>query len=137
MSFRLKSVLSIRLSDSRWGSDVLLLLFFFFRIINIVFNFYYIFIEFIILLHNFLVIFFAWYKECIICLISFNKFSYVLPAFTCASDIGNLWRICLGVNILRPLPFCWVLKSRNFLNNIEYFFWIFVFKNFFIIKRAS
>ena len=35
-----------------------------------------------------------------ICLILLNKFSDVLPAFTCASAIGNLWRICLGVNIL-------------------------------------
>ena len=37
--------------------------------------------------------------------ISFSKFSYVLPAFTCASDIDNLWSICLGVNVLRPFPF--------------------------------
>ena len=41
-----------------------------------------------------------------ICLVSFNKFSDVLPAFTCASTIGNLRSICLGVNILIPLPFC-------------------------------
>ena len=42
----------------------------------------------------------------------FSKFSDVLPAFTCARAIGNLWGICLGVNILRlewsekpvPLP---------------------------------
>ena len=40
-----------------------------------------------------------------ICLISFSKFSDVLPAFTCASAIGNLGSICLGVNILRPLPY--------------------------------
>ena len=37
-------------------------------------------------------------------LISFNKFSDVLPTFTCASTIGNLWSICLGVNILSPSP---------------------------------
>ena len=32
--------------------------------------------------------------------ISFNRFSDVLPAFTCANAIGNLCSICLGVNIL-------------------------------------
>ena len=29
----------------------------------------------------------------------------VLPAFTCARAIGNLWTICLGVDILRPSPY--------------------------------
>ena len=29
----------------------------------------------------------------------------MLLAFTCARAIGNLWSICLGVNILSPLPF--------------------------------
>ena len=38
-----------------------------------------------------------------ICWISFSKFSYVFPAFTCASAIGNLCSICLGVNILSCL----------------------------------
>ena len=33
-----------------------------------------------------------------ICMISFSKFSDMLPAFTCARAIGNLWSICLGVN---------------------------------------
>ena len=32
--------------------------------------------------------------------ISFSKFSDVLPAFTCASAISNLWNICLRVNII-------------------------------------
>ena len=36
-----------------------------------------------------------------ICLISFNN--DVLPAFTCASTIGNLQSICLGVTILSCL----------------------------------
>ena len=58
----------------------------------------------IILLYTFLVICFDWYKEKIICLISFNKFSELLLAFTCARVIGNLWSICLGVNILSPVP---------------------------------
>ena len=29
----------------------------------------------------------------------------IVPAFTCASATGNLWSICLEVNILRPLPY--------------------------------
>ena len=57
------------------------------------------------LLYTFLVISFDWYKEYIICLISFCKFSEVLPAFTYPRAIGNLWSICLGVNILRPSPY--------------------------------
>ena len=59
------------------------------------------FIEFIILFYTFLVISFAWYKEYITFLISLRNFSHVLPAFTCTSAIGNLWNICLGLNILR------------------------------------
>ena len=52
------------------------------------------------LLYTFSVICFDWYKESTICLISFNKLSELLPAFTCARATGNLWSICLGVNIL-------------------------------------
>ena len=77
-------------------SDVLLFL----EFINIVSILFYNFIEFIILLYTFLVISFARYKEYMICLISFSKFSDVLPAFTCASAIGNLWKIRLGIHIL-------------------------------------
>ena len=51
---------------------------------------FYNFIEFIILLYTFLVIYFDRYKEYIICLISFSKFSDVLATFTCASAIGHL-----------------------------------------------
>ena len=54
---------------------------------------------------HFLVTSFSRYKEYMICLISFNKFSDVLPAFTCASATGNLWIISLRVNILIALPF--------------------------------
>ena len=43
-----------------------------------------------LLLYTFLVISFARYKEYMICLISFSKFSDVLPGFTCARAIGNL-----------------------------------------------
>ena len=50
---------------------------------------------------HFLVISFTWYKEYIIWWISFSKFSDVLPAFTCARAIYNIWSICLGANILR------------------------------------
>ena len=32
-------------------------------------------------------------------MISFSKFSDLLPAFTCASAIGNLRSICVGVNM--------------------------------------
>ena len=61
---------------------------------------HYTFIEFILLLYTSLVISFARYKEYIIYLISFSRVSDVLPAFTCASAIGNLWSMCLGVNTL-------------------------------------
>ena len=56
------------------------------------------------LLSTFWVISFALYKEYIISLISFVKFSDILPAFTWVSAIDNLPSICLGVNILRPSP---------------------------------
>ena len=42
------------------------------------------------LLYTFLAISLAQCKECMICMISFSKFSGVLPAFTCASAVGNL-----------------------------------------------
>ena len=61
---------------------------------------FYKFIEFIILLYTFLVFYFSRYKEYIICLFLFSKFSDVLPAFTYARAIGKFWSICLGVNIL-------------------------------------
>ena len=58
-----------------------------------------------ILLYTFLVVSFAHDKEYMICLISFSKFSDVLPTFTCTSTIGNLSNICLGVNIFYPSPY--------------------------------
>ena len=58
------------------------------------------FIELIILLNIFLVISLAQCKKYMIWQISFSMFSDVLPAFTSARAIGNLWSICLGVNIL-------------------------------------
>ena len=100
--YKLLFILSGRLSISVWGSDILL----FPEFINIVSILYYIFIEFIILLYTFLVIYFAEYKEYMIWWIWFSKFSAVLPAFTCASATGNFWSICLEVSILNPTP--WV-----------------------------
>ena len=76
--------MSVILINSLWGLDVLLCL----EFIDIV----------SILLYTFLVISFARYKEYMICLISFSKFSDVLSAFTCARAIGNLRRICLWDN---------------------------------------
>ena len=90
-------MLSVRFGNSLWRSDFLLFL----EFINIVSILFYNFIEFIILLYIFQVISFAWYREYIICLIIFRKFSDILPAFTCARAISNLWSICLGVSILK------------------------------------
>ena len=89
-----------RLRNSVLGSDVLLFL----EFINIVSVLFYNFTECIILLYAFLVIYFARYRKYMNCLISFSKFSDVLPVFTSASAISNLWSVCLGVNILSPLP---------------------------------
>ena len=127
LSLLFKFTSSARLSNSIWGSDVLLLS----EFINIVSNLFYNFIKLIMLLYSYLVISFARYKEYIICMISFGKFSDVLPALTCAKAIGNLWSTCLGVNILRlewpetlamwakskgsPLRFCCLLKFKLML----------------------
>ena len=64
----------------------------FLEFINIVSILYYTFIEFIILLYTFLVISLAQWKEC---MISFSKFSDVLPVFTFARyrwSLKHLWR---------------------------------------------
>ena len=66
------------------------------ELVNKVSNFY-ICIDLIMLLYTFLVISFGWFKEQAICLILFNKRSELLPDFTCARAIDNLWSICLGV----------------------------------------
>ena len=55
---------------------------------------------------------FAHYKESVMCLILFSKFSDVLLAFTCGSAICNLWSICLGVNSLRSFP-CFALHLAS------------------------
>ena len=38
----------------------------------------------------------------------------MLPAFACTRAIGNLWYICLGVNIWVVYLFYWLLKLRIF-----------------------
>ena len=56
------------------------------------------------------------------CLTSFCKFPDILPGFTCARAIGNLWSMCFRVNILiqvaksegSPLHFSSSVKSRIF-----------------------
>ena len=110
LSLLFKFILSVQLSNSLWGSNVPLFL----EFINIVSISFYNFVEFIILLYTFLVTSFSLYKECMIYLILFSKFSDVLPTFTCTRGIGNLWRICSGVNILVPFSFFCFLKSRIF-----------------------
>ena len=62
---------------------------------------FYKFIEFIILLYTCFVISFARYKEYVICFTSFTKFSDVLPAFTCGSDIASFIGNILLLKALR------------------------------------
>ena len=96
-----------------------------------VFILFYNFVEINILLHTFLLILFAWYEKYIISQVWF-RFSDVLSAFTCASTIGNLWNVCLGVNILSsllcslnlsiffckiPIPLSWFSSVRIFFSN--------------------
>ena len=131
LSLLFKFILSERLRNSLWGSDVLLLQ----EFIHIVSILFYNCIEFIILLCNFLVIPLSRYKE-YICLISFSKFSNVLPAFICTSAIGNLWSIWLGVNILsciaKSFNFLLLIKVEDFFSIIDYFIWLFIFRDFFL-----
>ena len=110
------------LSNSLWESDVSL----FSALINKVSILFYIFIEFITLLYIFFfVISFSPCKEYKICLISFSKFSDVLPAFNCTSAMGNFWSICSGINIIPCLvcrtPFTYLFSFKV---------WIFIFRNF-------
>ena len=100
LSLLFKSILAERLSNSLWGSDVLLVL----KLINIVLILFYKFIEFIIYYTHFLITSFALYKKDMIFLISFSKFSDVLQTFTFTRAIGNLWSIESRVNALSPLP---------------------------------
>ena len=82
-----------RLSNSLWGSDVSLFL----ELRNIVSILFYNFIEFIILLYNFLETSFPRYKEYIFYPVSFSMFWDVFTPLTCASGFSNLWSICWRV----------------------------------------
>ena len=93
---------------------------------------YYTFIEFIILLYTFFNNLITWYKEHMICIISFNKFSHVLTICTYAGAIGNLWSICLKVNSLSYFRFCCLLKLK-FFSTISVVIRIFVFRIFFLL----
>ena len=58
--------------------------------------------------------------------IYFYWFNYVIPAFTCARAIDNLWNICLWVNIFSPVPFLleWIIYCLHclyHLNSLKYF----------------
>ena len=57
---------------------------------------FYSFSEFILLLKSFLAFSLTCYKEYVIW-----RTSDVLAAFTCAGAIGNLWSLCLEVNVVR------------------------------------
>ena len=65
-----------------------------------IYPFYNICIDLVILLHTFLVIYFARYKEETNWLTFFSKFFDVLPEFKCESAISSLWSISIGVNII-------------------------------------
>ena len=107
--------------------------------INIVSILFHNFVYIITLLHALMVISFGWHKEYIICLVFFSKFTDVLPPFTCASAIDNLWNNCLGIIILshfacirsaignispsKPLKtFCFPTKSLGGLLKVSNFF---------------
>ena len=87
LSLFFKFNLSERLSNSRCALDVLPFL----EFIEVSSILYYNCIEFVILLHSFLVIYFSQSKEFKIWRISFSTFSDVLPAFTSTSVIGNFF----------------------------------------------
>ena len=113
LSLLFQIILSERLSNSLWGSDVLL----FSEFIDMTSILFYKFTEFIVLLYTVLVISFARYKEYMICLISFCNFSDLLPAFTFARTVGNLWSVCLAVTYWNPLPYFGLYLASN--NNRE------------------
>ena len=87
LSLFFKFNLSERLSNSLCALDVLPFL----EFIKVASILYYNCIEFVVLLHSFLVIHFSQSKEFKIWQISFSTFSDVLPAFTSTSVISNLF----------------------------------------------
>ena len=105
------------MSQILWGLDTLL----FPEFMDIASILFYSFIEFIMLLYTFLVIYFAQYKEYIIFLISFGMFSYVLPAFTWVSAIVNISIICSGVNIFSLHILLYIYLQIATKNNLTFF----------------
>ena len=94
LSLLFKSILSEIFSNSLWKSHILL----FVELISIVTILPYKSIKLAILLYTVLVIFFPWYKEYIIWQILCSSFSSILPAWACASAIGDFWYIRVGDN---------------------------------------
>ena len=114
-----KIILSGRLSNCLWRLGVSL----FWEFINIVSTLYYNCIKLVMLLYSFLVIYFSRYKEYIIWMISFSKFSDVLLGSTYLSAISNFWRFCLSVNILSLSPITqlhWRLKLLDWSFKIKF-----------------
>ena len=134
LSLLFKFILSRKLSNSVWGSDVLLFAQFCTihkYSIHCVLFFYWIHYVVVYIFGKF----WCLIKKYVICMISFSRFSDVLTAFTYARAIGNLWNICYAANILScvwsktllsqnlatrtksngsPLPLSCLLKSRLF-----------------------
>ena len=61
---------------------------------------------------------------------------FYLKDWVILNAIGNLWSICLGVNILIFWAICCLLRSRIF-QQYRLFFWIFIFRNVFFDNRFS
>ena len=77
---------------------------------------------------------FDWYNEWTICLILFNKLFQLLPAFTYARAIGNLWSICLGVSIL-SLEWSKFEKTCTYIFYWKYFTFKSIGNSFSTIKK--
>ena len=109
-------IYSVRLSDSQWRSDVLLFL----EFINIVF----LFVLYLYWIHYIFIYFFrnsfCSIKRYMICPISFNKISNVLPPFTCAKAIGSLWGVCLGLSMFNLFPCVTFIENIPLLRAISY-----------------
>ena len=75
--------------------------------------------------------YFLLHKEYMIWQISFSKFSDVVPAFTCARAIGNLWNICLRVNILS------CLRSATLATRAKFKWCLFLFVCLFYWKYST
>ena len=111
LSLLLKFNLSLWLSNSLLGPAVPIFL----EFINIISVLFCNFIELIMMLYTFLLTSFSQYKEYMIWFTSISKISDVLPAFTYANTIGNLWSIFvlkLIFWVLLNIIFCFVFSFR-------------------------